>query len=75
MHSHGVIADTDAEAREIGWKYIKKMMDQLGVERGWSTMSRDRFEFEVTQGSYYIGSPETVVKDCSSHDPNGYTAL
>jgi len=62
MHSHGVIADTDAEAREIGWTYIKKMMDQLGVERGWPAMSRDRFEFEVTQGSYYIGSPETVAQ-------------
>ncbi len=28
MHSHGVIADTDEEAYEIGWNYIKKSMDK-----------------------------------------------
>lgn len=62
MHSHGVIADTDEEAREIAWIYLKKTMDQLGEERGWPAMSRDRFEFEVTNGSYYVGSPETVAQ-------------
>lgn len=62
MHSHGVIADTDAEAREIAWKYFKKMMDQIGSERGWPAMSHERFETEVTRGSYYVGSPETVAQ-------------
>lgn len=62
MHSHGVIADTDAEAREIAWTYLKKTMDQIGEERGWPAMSRERFEFEVTKGSYYVGSPETVAQ-------------
>ncbi|NWO00306.1 LLM class flavin-dependent oxidoreductase [Tetragenococcus halophilus] len=62
MHSHGVIADTDVEAREIAWTYLKKTMDQLGEERGWPAMSREHFEFEVTNGSYYVGSPETVAQ-------------
>lgn len=62
MHSHGVIADTDEEAKEIAWNYLKKSMDQIGMERGWSAMNRERFEFEITHGSYYVGSPETVAQ-------------
>ncbi|MGX7195806.1 LLM class flavin-dependent oxidoreductase [Enterococcus olivae] len=62
MHSHGVIADTDEEAREIAWNYVKKSMDQIGRERGWSAMDRERFEFEIESGSYYVGSPETVAR-------------
>jgi probable LLM family oxidoreductase len=62
MHSHGVIAETDEEAQEIAWKYMKKSMDQIGSERGWAPMTRERFDFEVTEGSYYVGSPETVAQ-------------
>lgn len=62
MHSHGVIADSDEEAKEIAWDYIVKAMDQLGVERGWSKMSRERFEYEIEHGSYYVGSPESVAQ-------------
>lgn len=62
MHSHGVIADTDEEAYEIGWNYIKKSMDKIGLDRGWPAMSKERFDFEVEHGSYYVGSPETVAQ-------------
>ncbi|WP_207941974.1 hypothetical protein DOK78_000495 [Enterococcus sp. DIV2402] len=62
MHSHGVIAETDEEAQEIAWKYMKKSMDQIGSERGWAPMTRERFDFEVIEGSYYVGSPETVAQ-------------
>ncbi len=62
MHSHGVIADTDEAAQEIAWNYLKKSMDQIGRERGWQPMDRARFEFEITEGSYYVGSPETVAQ-------------
>ena len=62
MHSHGVIAETDAAAQEIAWNYIKPAMDVIGRERGWPPMSRARFEFEITHGSYYVGSPETVAQ-------------
>lgn len=62
MHSHGVIADTDEEAQEIAWNYLKKSMDQIGRERGWPEMSREKFLFEIEQGAFYIGSPETVAQ-------------
>lgn len=62
MHSHGVIADTDQEAEEIAWNYIRKAMSRIGSERGWPEMTRERFDFEITAGSYYVGSPETVAK-------------
>lgn len=62
MHSHGVIADTEEEAMEIGFEYIKKEMDKIGIDRGWAPMTRERFEFEVAEGSYYVGTPETVAQ-------------
>ncbi|EOT25916.1 LLM class flavin-dependent oxidoreductase [Enterococcus saccharolyticus] len=62
MHSHGVIADTDEEAQEIAWQYLKKSMDKIGSERGWAPMTRERFAFEISEGSYYVGSPETVAQ-------------
>lgn len=62
MHSHGVIADTEEEAMEIGFEYIKKEMDKIEIDRGWAPMTRERFEFEVAEGSYYVGTPETVAQ-------------
>lgn len=62
MHSHGIIAESDEEAKEIAWNYIVRAMDQIGVERGWSKMTRQRFDYEIEKGSYYVGSPETVAK-------------
>lgn len=62
IHSPGVVADTDEEAREIAWKYVKRTIDHLSEEKGMPAMTRDRFEFEVANGSYYVGSPETVAQ-------------
>ena len=62
MHSHGVVADTDEEAIEIAWNYIKASMDTIGRERGWGAMTREHFEQEVQTGSLYVGSPETVAQ-------------
>lgn len=62
MHSHGVIADTEEEAYEIAYEYIKGAMDTIGKERGWAPMNRQRFDFEVEHGSYYVGTPETVAQ-------------
>lgn len=62
MHSHGVIANTDEEAKELAWRSIKEEMDKLGRERGWVAMTKERFEQEIKTGSYYVGSPETVAK-------------
>lgn len=69
MHAHGVIADTDEEAYAIGWSYIKKSMDEIGRDRGWPEMSKARFDFEVKEGAYYIGSPETVAQKIAQTMP------
>lgn len=62
IHSPGVIAETDDEAIEIAWKYVKKQFDKIGTTRGWSPMSKERFIHEIEYGSLYVGSPETVSK-------------
>lgn len=62
MHSHGLIAETDAEARNIlrdGWLEYRR---QLGRERGWPDPTVREFENEITHGALYAGSPETVAK-------------
>lgn len=61
MHSHGVIADTDDEAYNIAWKYLRRSMDRIGSDRGWVPMDKKRFDFEVKKGSYYVGTPEHVA--------------
>lgn len=66
MHSHGLIADTDEEARELAWNHIKKSFDKIGSSRGWTPMTRGQFEQEIEHGSYYVGSPETVAKKIAS---------
>ncbi|MCI1986634.1 MAG: LLM class flavin-dependent oxidoreductase [Lactobacillus sp.] len=62
MHAHGIILDDEEEAKEVGWKYIKAEMDRIGIDRGWAPMTRDRFEFEIDKGSYYVGTPEQVAQ-------------
>ncbi|WP_084073763.1 LLM class flavin-dependent oxidoreductase [Demequina sp. NBRC 110052] len=61
MHSHGFIAATDEEAKELYYPGYKAMMDRIGGERGWGPMSRAQFENEVAHGSLYVGSPDTVA--------------
>jgi alkanesulfonate monooxygenase SsuD/methylene tetrahydromethanopterin reductase-like flavin-dependent oxidoreductase (luciferase family) len=38
------------------------MRDRIGAERGWPPMGRSEFDAEVTRGSLYVGSPETVAR-------------
>ncbi|MCP9329334.1 Atu2307/SP_0267 family LLM class monooxygenase [Liquorilactobacillus satsumensis] len=62
VHSHGLIADTDEEAFELGWRHLRKSFVRIGRDRGWVPMSRAQFENEVKSGSFYVGSPETVAQ-------------
>ncbi len=66
MHSPAIIAETDEEAREIGWKYLVPNMDRTGKDRGWPKMTREQYEFQIDHGAYYIGSPETVAQKMAS---------
>ena len=62
MHSHGVIAETDEEARRVAYKYYIPAFNQLGVERGWAPMIKEHLDYEIEEGAYYVGSPETVAR-------------
>ncbi|MCJ8144523.1 LLM class flavin-dependent oxidoreductase [Ancylobacter sp. A5.8] len=62
VHSPGYIADSDEQAREELWPHYKRMHDRIGAERGWPAMERDAFEREATQGSLYVGAPESVAR-------------
>ena len=62
MHSPGYIADTDEQAIYESFPRFKEAMDAVGKSRGWQPMTREHFENEVSVGSMYVGSPETVAK-------------
>jgi alkanesulfonate monooxygenase SsuD/methylene tetrahydromethanopterin reductase-like flavin-dependent oxidoreductase (luciferase family) len=62
MHSPGFIADTDEEALRIAWPAHKTNFDRIGRTRGWPPITREHFDYEVANGSLYIGSPETVAQ-------------
>lgn len=62
VHSPGHIASTDEEAQETCWPALKIQRDRVGRDRGWSPMTRAEFDDEVTRGSLYVGSPETVAR-------------
>jgi probable LLM family oxidoreductase len=62
LHSHGYIADNDAQAREELWPHHKAMRDRIGAERGWPPATRASFDQEADGGSLYVGSPETVAR-------------
>lgn len=62
IHSPGHIADTDEQAVAEQWPHYQEMFGRLGRERGWAPMSHDHYMAEVSRGSLYVGSPETVAK-------------
>jgi probable LLM family oxidoreductase len=62
VHSPGHVAETDEKAREELWPPYQVMRNRIGAERGWPPTSRAEFEREVTAGSLYAGSPETVAR-------------
>jgi alkanesulfonate monooxygenase SsuD/methylene tetrahydromethanopterin reductase-like flavin-dependent oxidoreductase (luciferase family) len=62
IHSPGFIAETDREAKELFWPLFKLHHERVGRTRGWPNITREQFEQEISQGSLYVGSPETVAQ-------------
>jgi len=63
VHSPGFIADSDEEAMEQVWPYMKEMRDRIGAERGWGPVQRGEFAREAgPDGAWFVGSPETVAR-------------
>jgi probable LLM family oxidoreductase len=62
IHSHGYVAETDAQAREEFWPHYKASRDRIGGERGWPPTTQAAFQQEVDGGALHLGSPETVAR-------------
>ncbi|MBL0938237.1 MAG: LLM class flavin-dependent oxidoreductase [Gemmatimonadaceae bacterium] len=62
IHSHGCVAESDAEARKVLWPSWREMRDRIGSERGWPPTSEHEFEHEIESGSMYAGAPDTVAR-------------
>jgi probable LLM family oxidoreductase len=60
MHSHGYVAKTDEEAVDIQWPHWADMY-AASPERGNLRPTKSGFLSEITDGSMYVGSPETVA--------------
>jgi probable LLM family oxidoreductase len=62
VHAPGFIAATDQEAVETLWPHARTMLTRIGRERGWPPPTRARFESDITDGAWHVGSPETVAR-------------
>ncbi|MFC3502800.1 LLM class flavin-dependent oxidoreductase [Micromonospora krabiensis] len=61
-HVPGFVADTDQEAADLLWPHARDLLNRLGRERGWPPMNRARFEADIADGAWHVGSPETVAR-------------
>lgn len=62
VHSPGLVAETDEEARVLTHDGWLAMRTRMGKERGWAPPSVGDFEREIETGALYVGSPETVAR-------------
>lgn len=61
VHSPGFVAATDEEAKELFYPGYRVIRDRIGAQRGWPPLRREEFDADVTAGSLYVGSVETVA--------------
>lgn len=62
QHSLGLIAETDAQAAEIHWKYWEPVVTDLSRERGFYAPTRERYLQELDEGALFVGGVETVAR-------------
>ncbi|QMU98028.1 LLM class flavin-dependent oxidoreductase [Microbacterium esteraromaticum] len=62
VHSPGLVAETDDQARALTHDGWFAMRTRIGQERGWAPPAVGDFEREIESGALYIGSPETVAR-------------
>ncbi|MDQ3707322.1 MAG: LLM class flavin-dependent oxidoreductase [Chloroflexota bacterium] len=62
INSHAYIADTSSHARDEFFPSYAMMMNRIGRERGWSSMTRSQFEALCSpRGALLVGSPQEVI--------------
>ena len=68
LHSLGFIADTTEKAIEIFYPGYAKSMTEIGKERGWPPMTKDRFLAQMgPKGALLVGGPEEIAEKIIHH--------
>jgi len=62
VHSPGHVAATDEQAVEEFWPFYETFMLEARHERGFPPITREFYKRELTHGSLYVGSAETVAR-------------
>jgi probable LLM family oxidoreductase len=63
INSHAYVADTSQAAADEFFPSYAGMMNRIGRERGWSSMTRQQFEaLRSPRGALVVGSPQEVVE-------------
>lgn len=62
INSHAYIAETSQQAAAEFYAPYAQMMNRIGRERGWPPLSRDQFDYLMSEkGSLVAGSPQQVI--------------
>ncbi|HYG00502.1 MAG TPA: LLM class flavin-dependent oxidoreductase [Candidatus Saccharimonadales bacterium] len=68
VHSLGYVADKTQEAIDDFFPGYAHTMTEIGKERGWPKMTRERFEIQRSlKGALIIGNPNEVVEKIIRH--------
>lgn len=68
LHSLGYVAATTQEAMDDFYPGYAEAMNRIGRERGWSPMTRGRFEAQLgPRGALLVGNPEEVAEKIIRH--------
>jgi probable LLM family oxidoreductase len=68
LHSLGYVAPTTQEAMDDFYPGYAEAMNRIGRERGWSPMTRGRFEAQLgPRGALLVGNPEAVAEKIIRH--------
>ena len=63
INSHGFIAEDSQDASQVFYPPYAHVMTKIGRERGWSPMTRERYEaLRGPSGSLLVGSPQEVIE-------------
>jgi probable LLM family oxidoreductase len=63
INSHAYVADTPEQARDEFFPAYATMMNRIGRERGWPSMTREQFEALCSpRGALLVGSPQEVAE-------------
>jgi len=63
INSHGYIAESSQRALDESFPYVSEAMNRIGLERGWSPMTRADYDAAATlRGANFVGTPEEVAE-------------